>query len=81
MLYIKEPLQPGNDVGRSSYGTMQVKQVFDYTYIVLNLAGSPIAKYYLNNEMESILVLDRIIRVTDKITTRWRMDIKAAALA
>lgn len=65
MLYIEDPLQPGNDVGRSSYGAMQVKQAFDYAYVVLNHAVSPIAKYYPNNEFESIL--GRIIRVTQEV--------------
>ncbi|XP_071973785.1 terminal nucleotidyltransferase 4B isoform X2 [Engystomops pustulosus] len=65
MLYIEDPLQPGNDVGRSSYGAMQVKQAFDYAYVVLNHAVSPIAKYYPNNESESIL--GRIIRVTEEV--------------
>ncbi|KAG7248218.1 hypothetical protein CRUP_020524, partial [Coryphaenoides rupestris] len=52
MLYIEDPLQPENDVGRSSYGAMQVKQAFDYAYVVLSHAMSPIAKYYPNNEFE-----------------------------
>ncbi|XP_064168239.1 terminal nucleotidyltransferase 4B-like isoform X1 [Anguilla rostrata] len=76
MLYIEDPLQPGNDVGRSSYGAMQVKHAFDYAYVVLSHAVSPIAKYYPNNESESIL--GRIIRVTqevaeyrDWITKQW----------
>ncbi|XP_015224082.2 terminal nucleotidyltransferase 4B isoform X1 [Lepisosteus oculatus] len=76
MLYIEDPLQPGNDVGRSSYGAMQVKQAFDYAYVILGHAVSPIAKYYPNNETESIL--GRIIRVTqevadyrDWITKNW----------
>ncbi|CAL8243311.1 unnamed protein product [Lota lota] len=65
MLYIEDPLQPENDVGRSSYGAMQVKQAFDYAYVVLSHAMSPIAKYYPNNESESIL--GRIIRVTQEV--------------
>ncbi|KAM9817393.1 terminal nucleotidyltransferase 4B isoform 2-T2 [Neosynchiropus ocellatus] len=65
MLYIEDPLQPDNDVGRSSYGAMQVKQAFDYAYVVLNHAVSPIAKYYPNNDAESIL--GRIIRVTKEV--------------
>ncbi|XP_060767950.1 terminal nucleotidyltransferase 4B [Neoarius graeffei] len=76
MLYIEDPLQPGNDVGRSSYGAMQVKQAFDYAYVVLSHAVSPIAKHYPNNKSESIL--GRIIRVTqevaeyrDWISTHW----------
>ncbi|XP_063294567.1 terminal nucleotidyltransferase 4B isoform X1 [Pelobates fuscus] len=67
MLYIEDPLQPGNDVGRSSYGAMQVKQAFDYAYVVLSHAVSPIAKFYPNNECESIL--GRIIRVTQEVVT------------
>lgn len=39
-------------MGRSSYGAMQVKQAFDYAYVVLSHAVSPIAKYYPNNEAE-----------------------------
>uniref|UniRef100_A0A1A8F4G5 Terminal nucleotidyltransferase 4A n=1 Tax=Nothobranchius korthausae TaxID=1143690 RepID=A0A1A8F4G5_9TELE len=65
MLYIEDPLQPENDVGRSSYGAMQVKQAFDYAYMVLSHAVSPMAKYYPNNENESIL--GRIIRVTQEV--------------
>ncbi|KAK2913914.1 hypothetical protein Q8A67_002313 [Cirrhinus molitorella] len=65
MLYIEDPLQPGNDVGRSSYGAMQVKEAFDYAYVVLSHAVSPIAKYYPNNKTESIL--GRIIRVTQEV--------------
>uniref|UniRef100_A0A8D0L722 Terminal nucleotidyltransferase 4B n=1 Tax=Sphenodon punctatus TaxID=8508 RepID=A0A8D0L722_SPHPU len=67
MLYIEDPLQPGNDVGRSSYGAMQVKQAFDYAYVVLSHAVSPLAKYYPNNETESIL--GRIIRVTQEVVS------------
>ncbi|XP_038138542.1 terminal nucleotidyltransferase 4B [Cyprinodon tularosa] len=65
MLYIEDPLQPDNDVGRSCYGAMQVKQAFDYAYVVLSHAVSPIAKYYPNNEKESIL--GRIVRVTQEV--------------
>ncbi|XP_059388110.1 terminal nucleotidyltransferase 4B [Carassius carassius] len=65
MLYIEDPLQPGNDVGRSSYGAMQVKEAFDYAYVVLSHAVSPIAKHYPNNKSESIL--GRIIRVTQEV--------------
>ncbi|XP_062845844.1 terminal nucleotidyltransferase 4B [Trichomycterus rosablanca] len=65
MLYIEDPLQPGNDVGRSSYGAMQVKQAFDYAFIILSHAVSPIARFYPNNKSESIL--GRIIRVTQEV--------------
>lgn len=36
MLCIEDPLNPGNDIGRSSYGALQVKQAFEYAYIVLS---------------------------------------------
>lgn len=65
MLCIEDPLQPGNDVGRSSYGAMQVKQVFDYAYIVLSHAVSPLARSYPNRDSES--TLGRIIKVTQEV--------------
>ncbi|KAK1794803.1 hypothetical protein P4O66_010004, partial [Electrophorus voltai] len=56
-LCIEDPNLPGNDVGRSSYGAMQVKQVFDYAYIVLSHAVSPLARSYPNKDM------DRFVRL------------------
>ncbi|XP_075396965.1 terminal nucleotidyltransferase 4A [Tenrec ecaudatus] len=71
MLCIEDPLLPGNDVGRSSYGAMQVKQVFDYAYIVLSHAVSPLASSYPNRHAES--TLGRIIKVTQEVIDyrRW----------
>ncbi|XP_058162494.1 terminal nucleotidyltransferase 4A isoform X2 [Dasypus novemcinctus] len=71
MLCIEDPLLPGNDVGRSSYGAMQVKQVFDYAYIVLSHAVSPLARSYPNRDSES--TLGRIIKVTQEVIDyrRW----------
>lgn len=34
-LCIEDPLTPGNDIGKSSYGALQVKQAFDYAYLTL----------------------------------------------
>ncbi|XP_075864042.1 terminal nucleotidyltransferase 4A isoform X2 [Microcebus murinus] len=65
MLCIEDPLLPGNDVGRSSYGAMQVKQVFDYAYIVLSHAVSPLARSYPNRDSES--TLGRIVKVTQEV--------------
>uniref|UniRef100_A0A3B3TRY4 Terminal nucleotidyltransferase 4A n=1 Tax=Poecilia latipinna TaxID=48699 RepID=A0A3B3TRY4_9TELE len=45
MLCIEDPVQPGNDVGRSSYGVLQVKQVFDFAYMVLSHGVSPLYAY------------------------------------
>lgn len=38
ILSIEDPLTPGNDIGRGSYGALQVKHAFDYAYIVLTQA-------------------------------------------
>ncbi|XP_028909821.1 terminal nucleotidyltransferase 4A isoform X2 [Ornithorhynchus anatinus] len=65
MLCIEDPLLPGNDVGRSSYGAIQVKQVFDYAYIVLSHAVSPLARSFPNKDSES--TLGRIIKVTQEV--------------
>lgn len=38
LLCIEDPLTPGNDIGRSSYGALQVKKAFMYAYTVLTPA-------------------------------------------
>lgn len=65
MLCIEDPLLPGNDVGRSSYGAMQVKDAFDYAYIILGHAVSPLARSYPNKDSDS--TLGRIIKVTQEV--------------
>ncbi|XP_055612006.1 terminal nucleotidyltransferase 4B-like [Uranotaenia lowii] len=65
LLCIEDPLTPGNDIGRSSYGALQVKQAFEYAYIVLMQAVSPLNKYL--NECNRQSILGRIIRVTDEV--------------
>ncbi|TRY60220.1 hypothetical protein DNTS_026368 [Danionella cerebrum] len=65
MLCIEDPLLPGNDVGRSSYGAMQVKEAFDYAYIVLSRAVAPLARSYPNKDSDS--TLGRIIKVTQEV--------------
>ncbi|XP_050988364.1 terminal nucleotidyltransferase 4A-like isoform X2 [Labeo rohita] len=65
MLCIEDPNLPGNDVGRSSYGAMQVKDVFNYAYIVLSHAISPLSCSYPNRNLES--TLGRIIKVTQEV--------------
>ena len=37
----------GNDIGRSSYGAMQVKQAFEYAYIVLTHTLHPQNAFHL----------------------------------
>uniref|UniRef100_A0A3Q0S2E3 Terminal nucleotidyltransferase 4A n=1 Tax=Amphilophus citrinellus TaxID=61819 RepID=A0A3Q0S2E3_AMPCI len=60
LLYIEDP----NDVGRGSYGVMQVKDVFNYAFIVLSHAVSPLAQSYPNKDCET---LGRIIRLTKEV--------------
>ncbi|XP_036929908.1 terminal nucleotidyltransferase 4A-like isoform X2 [Acanthopagrus latus] len=62
MLCIEDPIQPGNDVGRSSYGILQVKQVFDFAYMVLSHGVSPLARAYPNKD-----TLGRIIKVSPEV--------------
>ncbi|XP_067363147.1 terminal nucleotidyltransferase 4A isoform X2 [Channa argus] len=64
-LYIEDPLIPGNDVGRGSYGTIHVKAAFDYAYTVLSHAVSPLAQSYPIKHTES--TLSRIIMLTQKV--------------
>lgn len=53
---LKSPLWifSGNDVGRSSYGILQVKQVFDFAYMVLSHGVSPLARAYPNKEYDRL---------------------------
>lgn len=41
LLCIEDPLTPGNDIGRSSYGALYVKDAFDYAYNTLASAVNP----------------------------------------
>ncbi|RWS15748.1 non-canonical poly(A) RNA polymerase PAPD5-like protein [Dinothrombium tinctorium] len=69
ILCIEDPLNPSNDIGRSSYGVMNVKKAFEYAFLVLNQACGPTASAV--DQSESIL--GRIIKVTDEVISyrRW----------
>ncbi|KAM3955816.1 LOW QUALITY PROTEIN: terminal nucleotidyltransferase 4A [Aphomia sociella] len=71
LLCIEDPLTPGNDIGRSSYGAMQVKQAFDYGYISLQQAVAPQCAL-----LARCSVLGRVVRVTDHVLQyrRWVRD-------
>lgn len=71
LLCIEDPLTPGNDIGRSSYGALQVKNAFEYAYIVLSNVVSPITNGI--NDCNRSSILGRIIRVTDEVIEyrRW----------
>ncbi|XP_012288662.1 non-canonical poly(A) RNA polymerase PAPD5 isoform X1 [Orussus abietinus] len=65
LLCIEDPLTPGNDIGRSSYGALYVKDAFDWAYYVLSQAVSPLN--ILINDASKVSILGRIIRVTDEV--------------
>ncbi|KAG8038092.1 hypothetical protein G9C98_006417 [Cotesia typhae] len=72
LLCIEDPLTPGNDIGRSSYGALYVKDAFDWAYHSLVQAVNP------TNSIDSIKfsILGRIIRVTDEVIEyrKWIKD-------
>ncbi|XP_058062325.1 non-canonical poly(A) RNA polymerase protein Trf4-1-like [Anopheles bellator] len=80
LLCIEDPLTPGNDIGRSSYGALHVKQAFEYAYIVLMQAVLPLDKNLTDCNRQSIL--GRIIRVTDEVIEyrKWIKDTFEARL-
>ncbi|XP_023030229.1 terminal nucleotidyltransferase 4B isoform X2 [Leptinotarsa decemlineata] len=64
MLCIEDPLQPSNDIGRSSYGVLQVKRAFEYAYIVLTSVMHPTLMY---SNCAYSTILGRIIRVRENV--------------
>lgn len=47
VLCIEDPLTPGNDIGRGSYGALHVRQAFEYAYITLTQVVNPLNTEYL----------------------------------
>ncbi|GBP87235.1 Non-canonical poly(A) RNA polymerase protein Trf4-1 [Eumeta japonica] len=73
LLCIEDPLTAGNDIGRSSYGAIQVKQAFDYGYIILQQAVAPHSPLL---HCARYSILGRVVRVTDHVLQyrRWVRD-------
>ncbi|XP_057368151.1 terminal nucleotidyltransferase 4B-like [Daphnia carinata] len=71
LLCIEDPLNPSNDIGRSSYGALHVKTAFEYAYVTLTQAVHPLRDDINDPNIQSIL--GRIIRVTDDVIDyrRW----------
>ncbi|KYQ47849.1 PAP-associated domain-containing protein 5 [Trachymyrmex zeteki] len=71
LLCIEDPLTPGNDIGRSSYGALYVKSAFNWAYCILSQAANP--SNILINDASKVSILGRIIRVTDEVIyyRRW----------
>lgn len=65
LLCIEDPLTAGNDIGRSSYGALHVKHAFEWAYISLNMAVTPIQNG--TNDCTRNSILGRIVRVTDEV--------------
>ncbi|XP_039291026.1 terminal nucleotidyltransferase 4B-like [Nilaparvata lugens] len=63
LLTIEDPLNTGNDIGRGSYNTIQMKQAFQLAYLKLTQAVNPEARL----GPVKISVLGRIIRINDAI--------------
>lgn len=63
ILCIEDPLNPMNDIGKSSYGALMVKGAFEYAYGILHQAVGPLSATV--DPTKSIL--GRIIRVTDEV--------------
>jgi len=66
LLCIEDPLDLGNDVGKSSYGALQVRQAFDYAYSQLTRSLRQQATH-----LGGPTPLSRIIQV-DPVTLQYR---------
>ncbi|BET02519.1 PAP-associated domain-containing protein [Nesidiocoris tenuis] len=67
VLCIEDPLTPGNDIGRGSYGALHVRQAFEYAYISLSQAINPLLRSVIPTNTYS--VLGRIVKVRDRVIT------------
>ena len=65
ILCIEDPLTPGNDVGKSSHGALQVKEAFEHAYITLCQAVAPNNTQL--NDCNSQSILGRVIRISDEV--------------
>lgn len=82
ILCIEDPLTPGNDIGRSSYGAMQVARAFHLAYMQLTHFVNPLNK--LQNNCNEQSILGRIIRITDQVIdyrrfvfmSKWKLSYK-----
>ncbi|KAM9310816.1 terminal nucleotidyltransferase 4A-like [Pholidichthys leucotaenia] len=73
-LCIEDPIQPGNDVCKGSFGVQSVKQIFDFAYMVLNHGVSPLVHAYPNKEHDS--TLGRIIKINKEDLDKRKWQIK-----
>lgn len=67
LLCIEDPLTPGNDIGRSSYGALHVKHAFEYAYTTLSLAVLSTHTQPGTFDCTRNSILGRIVRVSDEV--------------
>jgi len=68
ILCIEDPLNPMNDIGKGSYGTLKVKQAFEYAYFTLSHAVLPQNEFiFKTNFKNNQSILGRIIRITKEV--------------
>ncbi|OQR80328.1 PAP-associated domain-containing protein 5-like [Tropilaelaps mercedesae] len=63
-LCIEDPLTPGNNIGRRSFGTSNVQKSFDFAFMTLEQAVHP---SFLGIIEPNHSILGRIIRISDEV--------------
>lgn len=64
-LCIEDPLTPGNNIGRRSFGTSNVQKSFDFAFMTLEQAVHP---SFLGIIEPNHSILGRIIRISDEVS-------------
>lgn len=70
VLCIEDPLNPQNDIGKSSYGAMNVRKAFENAFLRLNRACGARAEPELSPTGHPQSILGHIIRVDDDVVRR-----------
>lgn len=70
VLCIEDPLNPQNDIGKSSYGAMNVRKAFENAFLRLNKACGARAEPELSPNGHPQSILGHIIRVDDDVVRR-----------
>ncbi|PAA54471.1 hypothetical protein BOX15_Mlig031810g1 [Macrostomum lignano] len=77
VLCIEDPLTPGNDIGRSSYGALQVQQAFQSAYWSLSSSVLQLLPQRAGAAAAAYSPLSRIIRVSEDVL-RFRAWVQRA---
>lgn len=65
-LCIEDPLDPTNDIGRSSYGVVKVREAFEYAFFVLNRVCGPSGSSHDRSQS----ILGKIVQVSDDVVEK-----------